>query len=393
MDSTPPLSSIGIHKSRPSHRLPTLSPLGWFLVSCGLVLAFQTFFVRQNGGDWAVLVRVGADKPHRAHVEEELGPIVCLDALGHDGQINYLIARDPFCRHDTHVMLGEFDNPPYRYRRILYPLLAGGFGLFGPRTVVLGLVLWLLLGAGLIAAAGADFCSRWHLSGTAMFWVLLNPGMYLSAQVLTADVLATGLALLAIVLWQRQQEITAALILSAAVLVRETSLLVSLSLVLPLLAQRRFRPAFFLAATSGLPWLAWSLWVRRAIPGGNGLENLSLPFVGIFESIPLWRVQGPASVVFGGLSLLLVAAALPIAWRTPNRFLCCSCLLWACLAVVMSRDVWGHPGNVLRTLMPLWVFLALGYGSCARQWSDVGVRVCSLLPRAWGMSRSQLQAD
>src|SRR6516164_9261760 len=100
MDSTPSLPSIGIPKSRLSHRLSTLSPLGWCLVSCGLVLAFQTFFVRQHGGDWAVLIRVGADKPHRAHIEEELGPIVCLDSLGHDGQINYLIARDPFCRYD-----------------------------------------------------------------------------------------------------------------------------------------------------------------------------------------------------------------------------------------------------------------------------------------------------
>jgi hypothetical protein len=392
MDSTPSLPPIGIRKSRLSQCLPVLSPLGWFLAGCGLVLALQTFFVRQHGGDWAVLIRVGADKPHRAHIEEELGPIVCLDALGHDGQINYLIARDPFCRHDTNVLLSVFDNPPYRYRRILYPLLAGGFGLFGARAVLLGLVFWLLLGAGLIAAASADLCSRWRVSGTAMVLVLLNPGTYLSAQVLTADALAAGLALGGVVLWFRQRQRTAALVLAAAVLVRETSLLVTLSLVLPLLAQRRIRPALFLAATSGLPWLAWSLWVRWAIPGGNGLENLSPPFAGIIESIPLWRIQGPASVVFGGLSLLLVAAALPIAWRTPNRFLCCSCLLWACLAVVLSRDVWGHPGNVLRSLLPLWVFLVLGYATCARQ-GAAALQESSWLPRAWSISRGHLEAN
>ena len=393
MASTPALAPVGIEKRRLSPRLPFLSPLGWFAAGCGLVLALQAFFVHQHGGDWAVLVRVGADKPHRAHIEEELGPIVCLDSLGHDGQINYLIARDPFCRHDTHIMLSEFDNPPYRYRRILYPLLAGGFGLLEPRAVLLGLIFWLALGAGLAAAASADLCSRWHLSGTAMFLVLLNPGMYLSAQVLTADALATGLALLGVVFWLRQREITAALVLAAAVLVRETSLLVTLSLVLPLLAQRRIRPAFLLAASSGLPWLAWSLWVRWAIPGGNGLENLNPPFVGIIESIPLWRVQGPDSVVFGVLSLLLVASAFWIVWRTPNRFLCCSCLLWACLAVVLSRDVWGHPGNVLRTLMPLWVFLALGYGSCVGQASAAGVAMSSVIPRAWRMSRGCLEAN
>jgi len=133
---------------RLSGRWTGVSPLLWLLAGCGLVLAFQTFFVRQHGGDWAVLVRVGAEKPHRAHIEEELGPIVCLDALGHDGQINYLIARDPFCRHETQVILSEFDNPPYRYRRILYPLLAGWFGLLGPRAALAGLLFWLILGAG-----------------------------------------------------------------------------------------------------------------------------------------------------------------------------------------------------------------------------------------------------
>src|SRR5690242_11704708 len=122
MDSLPPLSAIGIRKSR-------LSLLGWFLAGCGLVLALQTFFVRQHGGDWAVLLHVGADKPHRAFIEEELGPIVCPDALGHDGQVNYLIARNPFYRHDSRAIVNEYDAPPYRYRRILYPLLAGGFGL------------------------------------------------------------------------------------------------------------------------------------------------------------------------------------------------------------------------------------------------------------------------
>jgi hypothetical protein len=357
------------------------------------VLALQAFFVRQHGGDWAVLLRVGAIKPHRAHIEEDLGPIVCLDALGHDGQVHYLMARNPFYRHDSHALLCDFDDPPYRYRRILYPLLSGGFGLLGPRAVLTGLIFWLLVGAGLVVAASADLCSRWRLSGIVMVLVLLNPGMYLSAQVLTADVLATGLALAGVVLWFQQREIFAALMLADAVLVRETSLLVSLSLVLPLLAQRRIRPALFLAAASGLPWVAWSLWVRWAIPGGNGLGRLSPPLVGIFGSLPLWRVQGPAHVVFAVLSLLGVAAAFWIAWRTPNRFLCCSCLLWACLAVVLSRELWDYPGDVLRTLMPLWVFLALGYGTCARQGSVVGVRVSSWLPQAWRISGSQLEAN
>jgi hypothetical protein len=346
------------------HRPRTLQRLGWFLAGCGVVLALQSVFVWQHGGDWTLLIRVGAEKPHRAHIEDELGPLVCLDALGHDGQINYLMARDPFGGRGTPALLSEFDNPPYRYRRILYPLLAGGFGLATPRAALLGLLFWSIFGGGLIAAASAELGARWRLSGTVMILVLLNPGVYLASQVLTADTLAAGLALSGVVFWQRRWPRAAALTLASAALVRETSLLVSLSLALALLAQRRPRPALLLAMTTGLPWLAWSLWVRWAIPGGDGLENLSLPFAGIFRSISLWRGQGPASVLFGVVGLLLLGAALVIAWRTTNRLVFWSCVVWVCLAVVLSQDVWGHPGNVLRALTPLWAFVALGYGTC-----------------------------
>lgn len=337
-----------------------------FLAGCALVLAFQGYFVWQHGGEWTVLIRVGAEGKARARIESELGLVRCLDAVGHDGQINYLIARDPFDRHDTSSLFREFDNPPYRYRRILYPLLAGCFGMAGPKAAFLGLLFWSIIGGGLIAAATAELCRSWRLAPTVLILALLNPGVYLSAQVLTADTLATGLALTAVVLWQRRRPGCAALMLAAAVLTRETSLLVSLSLALTLLAKRRPRAAAFLTLTSALPWLVWSLWVSWTIPGGNGLENLSFPLAGIAASMAVWRQQGAATVVFGMVALFLAAAALVLSWRTTNRFVSCCCLLWACLALVMSREVWGQPGNALRALTPLWVFTGLAYGTCAR---------------------------
>ncbi len=166
--------------------------LGWFLAGFGTILSFQTFFVQHYGGDWTLLVRVGSGKPHE-RIEQELGPVASVDDQGHDGQINYLIARDPFDCHETHEAVGPSSNPPYRYRRILYPLLAGGFGSFSPWTAFWGLVLWLAAGGGLIAAASAYLCQEWKLPGMALAFVLLSPGTYLSAQVLTNDVLATGL--------------------------------------------------------------------------------------------------------------------------------------------------------------------------------------------------------
>lgn len=344
-------------------------PVVCFLAGCALVLAFQAYFVRQHGGEWTVLIRVGADGTARTPIEIELGPVRCLDAVGHDGQINYLVARDPFDRHDTSSIFRESDNPPYRYRRILYPFLAGCFGMAGPKAAFVGLVLWSILGGGLIAASAAELCRRWRLAPTVVILVLLNPGVYLSAQVLTSDTLATGLALTGVVLWHRRRPGCAALMLAAAVLTRETSLLVSLSLALAMLAERRPRAAVFLMVTSALPWLVWSGWVCWAIPGGNGLENLSFPLTGIAASMAVWRQQGASTVVFGLVALFLTVAALVLSWRTTNRFVSYCCLLWACLALVLSREVWGQPGNALRALAPLWVFAALAYGTCSAVFS------------------------
>jgi hypothetical protein len=77
-------------------------------------------------------------------------------------------------------------------------------------------------------------------------------------------------------------------------------------------------------------------------------------------------MQGTASVAYGCLTLALLGSALAITWKTPNRVVFYSCLLWAGMAVMLSQDVWGHPGNALRALSPLWVFVALGYGTCKR---------------------------
>jgi hypothetical protein len=364
----------------PSPPGQALKLAGWFLLGAALAAAFQIYFVSRYGGDWSVLLHVGALKPHRAFIENELGPVKCLDDLGHDGQVNYLIARDPFNLRHTNTVLGPWDNPPYRFRRILYPLLAGGFGLCDPRTAVYGLALWLVIGAGLIAAASASLSASWELPGSVLLLALLNPGTYLSAQVLTNDVLATGLALSGLALWLRGREFAAVLLLAAAVLTRETSVLVSLSLALAVARQRGIRAAVALALATALPCVCWSLWVQWTIPGTDGFENLGPPFVGLVRSLFLWK--DPAAAVFGMLAIALLAGSLWIAWEADNLLVRVSCLAWVCLAAFMSVEVWDHPGNVLRALSPLWCFAILGYGMLKKSAATGSERLPAHIPAA-----------
>jgi hypothetical protein len=104
--------------------------------------------------------------------------------------------------------------------------------------------------------------------------------------------------------------------------------------------------------------------VNGRIGGGAGANNFDWPGAGILTAVQLWPGMGPAEVVQGWLALLLVAGSVVLASRSPRPFLRWSCLAWAGLAVVLSSDVWGYPGNLLRSLAPLWAFAALAYGTC-----------------------------
>ncbi len=96
---------------------------GWWLA-----LLLQWLQVQALGGDWTGLVNTGRQSALRPLIEAELGPVSTVEQAGHDGQFSYLIAVDPLGRGEAPQL---FDHGAYRYRRILLPALAGGFGCLG----------------------------------------------------------------------------------------------------------------------------------------------------------------------------------------------------------------------------------------------------------------------
>jgi hypothetical protein len=190
----------------------------------------------------------------------------------------------------------------------------------------------------------------------------LNPGIYLSAQVLTNDVLALGLALAGVACWERGYHRLGPLALAAAILTKEVHVLEVLALIVASLQARQYRSLLLPLALACLPALAWNLWVWSAIPGGQGENNLGLPGQGLFASVLIWFRLNLAEVVQGLLAALLIPAAGFLALRTRQPFLRWTCVAWSALALVLSTDVWGLPGNALRVLSPLFLFVALAYG-------------------------------
>jgi hypothetical protein len=257
------------------------------------------------------------------------------------------------------------DFPWYRYRRILYPLLAGGFGFFGPKTTLYGLIVWSCIGAGLIGLATADLCYQWRLDRWTLILSLSNLGILQSAALLTSDVLATGLALTGLALWIRRWELTAIVFLCLAALARETSLLFAWSIALVAWQERRLGRALAVAILPALPVLVWSAATRVFLPDTrSAVHNVSWPFLGIVESAAGWWTMedGIGQVATGAFAIAMIATALALVPLCQNKYLLWGMVTWALMGILSSRWVWMFPANAIRALAPLWTFLVLAVG-------------------------------
>ena len=144
--------------------------------------------------------------------------------LGHDGRYFYTIARHPF---DFSLLRQRIPITSYRYRRILYPLLAGRLAPHGGMALLLAFVLVSLVGVGIGAWAMTRFprAPRW-----LPIIVAADPGVAVALCFTLGDALATGLALAAFAVMFRRRWAVATLLVVLACLTRETSLLAALCL-------------------------------------------------------------------------------------------------------------------------------------------------------------------
>jgi len=144
--------------------------------------------------------------------------------LGHDGRYFYTIARHPF---DFSLLRQRIPITSYRYRRILYPLLAGRLAPHGGTALLLAFVLVSLVGVGIGAWAMTRFprAPRW-----LPIIVAADPGVAVALCFTLGDALATGLALAAFAVMFRRRWAVATLLVVLACLTRETSLLAALCL-------------------------------------------------------------------------------------------------------------------------------------------------------------------
>lgn len=320
----------------------------WFIIGSVVAAVFQIGQAGAMGGPMG-LIQAGADYPLADVISAEIPGVPLSNGIGHDGQIFYAIGLDPAATYIPEVL----PDASYRYRRILFPALASGLGSVHGSTLV-----WSMAGISALSvgvAAGVAFMIG-HTRGLHRWLplvVVLNPGLWLSVRLLTADALALALGLGAVAAYLRRRDAWCLLLLCAAVLTRETSIVFAIGLGGHAWSFGEAGRAARLLAAPGMALLGWLAFIQLRI--GDALTsggNLGIPGLGIAQSVEVWADQGTSDNVWIACTL---AAILVGILATRGRPGLTRWLLWPWIgvALVASHLVWEVGNNAIRTLAPV----------------------------------------
>ena len=302
---------------------------------------------------------------------------------GYDGQFYYRMARAPL--DFDPIVDGIHIDSPIRYQRIVYPALAyvasAGNGAAVPWALIavnVAMMLVLVAACGAIAVeSGRD--PAWGLLAAGFFGLLLSVGRDLTEPTEVAF-LACG-----ILAMRRGRTGWAALAFSAAVLSRETAIVVVgayLAVTVAEYATHRARPSWRDGALL-LPVVVFAAWesVVREQTGTLALRNPSgdpptVPFVGIARALPTWLSHlGSSSGLllfleaFAVVALVTVAlgGAIHVGWGSrAHASETLALVLIAVFTVALPKSFWIEYKD-FRTIAELWLLGGIVFVTAPRR--------------------------
>lgn len=302
--------------------------------------------------DATALVGFGTDDTlTREYGEDRLGPVYLRPAAGHDGKYFFIQANDPWVV-DPSTNASILDRPVYRSQRMLYPLLAGGFGVFGPATIV-----WSLLGLNVLGMAfGTLGASRLSRSlGRSVWWGLAflgNLGLLYALINDEASILALAFAIWAVALLYEGSTIPAIGFLAAAALTREVMIVCAVGTAVWLWTENRRRHATYAV---GFPLMAlgiWEVYLRiRLGPDELSVGAFGHPFVGLARALPHW--WDDPIVVAAGLVVLALSVVYVRQWWATRSLLSWAFVGFVPIALVLTDKVWTRAFDFTRALAPI----------------------------------------
>ena len=209
------------------------------------------------------------------------------------------------------------------------------------------LLAWTAIGVGLMAAAALLLAAHWHRRGDWVPILILLPGV--ASQVLyggLCDGLATGLALFGVLWWLQARDRWAVVALCLAALTRESTLLVTLALLLAVDGRRALRLLTPFAVYAG--WVA-VIWLRLGVlPLGAHPGSVGIPPGNLLGVLHSW---GWVEIVSASTIVVLLAVAW---WRAPSREVRWLVVLSCLFALTFGPGVL-QSSNFARPLLPVTV--------------------------------------
>lgn len=305
--------------------------------------------------DWDATVFVGFGEDAveiREYAEARLGQVELRPQLGHDGRFFFVQANDPWLL-DPAENAEILDAPLYRSQRMLYPVLAGGFGSLGASEIVWGMLLVNLIAVGLgsfavaVLARGMGGSAWWGLA------FLLNIGFTSELGIGGAGIVAGAAAFGALALLLNGRFGWAVLMFTVSALSREVMLIAAAGSAWYLWRRGERRRATILALLPVGVVAAWAVYLHLRIdPGvGRSVRAFGLPFVGIAQAAGSWLAD-PIDLVAGLLVVAILGVFLFRSVRSTEL------VGWAFVGFVplgflLTDQVWGNYFDITRAVAPV----------------------------------------
>ncbi len=294
---------------------------------------------------------------------------------GYDAQFMYFIAFDPFLQKFSDELFRYrrwIDNPPYRYGRIGYPLLAKIFSWNQPDYFA-PTMIYLIVASHFAAAL---FLVKIALHyGRSPLWALfypLIPAFHVSLRVGLPESVAAAFLIAGAYYFIKRNFILTSALLACSLLIRETGAVLVLVLsVFELIQNKNKRGAGILLAAL-LPiftwkgFLIWKLFYEYGfltIPVGS--KDIGLPLAGIVQ---LWSMvrqgeyvggSGIAAVVYPAILISGLVLAVCFLRKDKGAFTV-ALLFYAVMSVSFSFvKVWTLMMNGERVTFEIFVFIIL----------------------------------
>jgi hypothetical protein len=338
------------------------------LLTAGLLLVAASAFVVVRlavaaHGDISTFAQAGTQFADPARVPHGLA---VRSGSGYDGQFYYRLALQPWnLSWSAHGITFDFG---FRRQRVGYSWLAWTLSGGQATAVPYALVAVNVLGLGTLGF----FTGKWAQSlGRHALWGLLPAGYFGLVWSLSRDlteITAITLVVAGIVAWRSRRPVWSGLAFAAAVVSRETALLVVAALAVTRLAdmvrrKERLGRADLAWAIPGVVFLGWqatSAVVYGTIPLFSEGGNASAPFTGSIHTVSGWIGHPGLTHLLLLIQLAVLVAVVVLAiWNLrrsrSSPFERLAFVFSVILLALLSTSIWDKDPREFRTMVDVFV--------------------------------------